>query len=79
MDSSAFHILVIPVCQGLGLGLIAGLASHLTLKWLAALIEFGRETPATPERLIFSQRSEPAWGFANNRRLPSHREDGIWK
>lgn len=36
MDSSAFHVLLIPICQGIGFGLIAGTMIHRAIGWLTA-------------------------------------------
>ncbi|WP_406697468.1 hypothetical protein V5E97_01290 [Singulisphaera sp. Ch08] len=58
MDSSAYQVLLIPVCQGICLGLFAGLVIHLTLKWLAALI--ADAAPDSQERLSLSKGSPPS-------------------
>ena len=39
MDSSAFHLLLIPVCQGVCFGLIAGTVIRLVLGWLTARVD----------------------------------------
>ena len=58
MDSSAYQILLLPVCNAIGFGLISGLVMHLTLEGIGAWL--GRS--ATPTAGFLEGGRKPGSG-----------------
>jgi hypothetical protein len=72
MGSSAFELLIVPVCQGVCLGLIFGLVIQQALKWISVRLDGSASAPE--EFYGFGQAPTQAKQASNPRRAPSRLE-----